>query len=546
VVCGTNGPVRIGFQGCRFDAGVTSNGLFGYPDLTEIALRHCEVFGAASLLAQLLNADSSTFHGPLWLNASDATFVRDNRLEDIHGTAITVFSREALIAGNLIRRGTAGIHAVTDEGDIHVQDNRVEGCLSDGIVANPGLSGDRSYLERNVVSHCGGVGIRATNLKLARGNRVLGCSGIGLDLHHFEDPAVVEANVVGRCGSHGIEVTHDYSGSPGVVSIHDNTVYACRGTGIVLTDLAEGSLSRNISCFNVGAGLEVFRTVVPSLSCNDWYANEAGAPPRFSPSPTDRFVDPIFCDLANDDVQLRSDSPLLDAPGCGRIGALGQGCEPPVEITFRFTPSTFHVAAHGRWVTGELEPRAPFSVDAIDVASIRLNGVPVDAAAPIGPGDRGRSSHRTLIVRFDRDAISRTLTHGDAVPVVVTGTIGDRTFRGADVIRVLRGTGPIAVDLSHESAAVEIPPALSVRVSSLHPAAGGRLSIEFTLPDQSPARLELLDVAGRVMMSRQVGELGRGQHTLELAPERALPQGIYFVRLRRGADEARSRAAVIR
>ncbi len=75
--------------------------------------------------------------------------------------------------------------------------------------------------------------------------------------------------------------------------------------------------------------------------------------------------------------------------------------------------------------------------------------------------------------------MSRTLTHGEAVPVVVTGTIGARSFRGTDVIRVLRGTGPIAVDISHETSAAENPPALSVRASSLYPTAGGRLSVEF-------------------------------------------------------------------
>jgi hypothetical protein len=70
--------------------------------------------------------------------------------------------------------------------------------------------------------------------------------------------------------------------------------------------------------------------------------------------------------------------------------------------------------------------------------------------------------------------------------------------------------------------------------------------VEFVLPNRNPARLDLLDVTGRVMTSRQVGAMGPGRHTLELAPERALPQGIYFLRLRQGADESRSRAAVIR
>jgi hypothetical protein len=70
--------------------------------------------------------------------------------------------------------------------------------------------------------------------------------------------------------------------------------------------------------------------------------------------------------------------------------------------------------------------------------------------------------------------------------------------------------------------------------------------VEFTLADGRPAKLELLDVAGRALMFRQVGSLGPGHHSVDLSSGGALPPGIYFLRLTQGRDEVRARATVLR
>lgn len=68
----------------------------------------------------------------------------------------------------------------------------------------------------------------------------------------------------------------------------------------------------------------------PSLSCSDLFgntggdwvgcvANQAGMNDNFSD-------DPLFCDAGFDDYTLAANSPCLDAPGCGLVGALGEGC----------------------------------------------------------------------------------------------------------------------------------------------------------------------------------------------------------------------------
>jgi hypothetical protein len=50
------------------------------------------------------------------------------------------------------------------------------------------------------------------------------------------------------------------------------------------------------------------------------------------------------------------------------------------------------------------------------------------------------------------------------------------------------------------------------------------------------AKLELLDVGGRRIASRDVGPLGAGRHVVEWAAERRLPPGRYVLRLTQGAN----------
>jgi len=76
--------------------------------------------------------------------------------------------------------------------------------------------------------------------------------------------------------------------------------------------------------------------------------------------------------------------------------------------------------------------------------------------------------------------------------------------------------------------------------------AGRDLGAAFSLPDDSPATLELLDVSGRRLLVRDVGTLGAGSHVLSLAEAGALPAGIYLLRLTRGPASVTARAAIVR
>lgn len=78
-----------------------------------------------------------------------------------------------------------------------------------------------------------------------------------------------------------------------------------------------------------------------------------------------------------------------------------------------------------------------------------------------------------------------------------------------------------------------------------NPALGG-FAIAFSLPGAGPARLDVYDVRGRRCLSRDVGTLGPGVHTLPLDASRAWHPGVYFARLTRGGEVRTARMVLMR
>ena len=89
------------------------------------------------------------------------------------------------------------------------------------------------------------------------------------------------------------------------------------------------------------------------------------------------------------------------------------------------------------------------------------------------------------------------------------------------------------------------PLAFALSGTRPNPARGNRLSVEFVLAVAQPARLDLLDVTGRLVATRDAGVLGIGRHTLDLAAGHAIAPGIYLVRLTQGRERRTVRAVVL-
>jgi hypothetical protein len=74
----------------------------------------------------------------------------------------------------------------------------------------------------------------------------------------------------------------------------------------------------------------------------------------------------------------------------------------------------------------------------------------------------------------------------------------------------------------------------------------GDIWVSFALPNGDPARLELLDVAGRRVAEREVGSFGAGAHQVRLTEGPSLGPGVYVVRLSQGGSSVTERVSVVR
>jgi hypothetical protein len=152
-----------------------------------------------------------------------------------------------------------------------------------------------------------------------------------------------------------------------------------------------------------------------------------------------------------------------------------------------------------------------------------------------------------------------------AVATVYRASVGDPWTRigevTADGTGYLRYTDPIdatATRLGYRLGVVDagiegfygetwldVPVSLAFALDPVrpNPTREGALTVHFTLPTNAPARLELLDVAGRRIASHEVGA---GRHTLDLGAGQHLAPGLYLVRLTQGANTRTTRVAVLR
>ena len=158
----------------------------------------------------------------------------------------------------------------------------------------------------------------------------------------------------------------------------------------------------------------------------------------------------------------------------------------------------------------------------------------------------GRANQPATLERRDPGggwgAIDHAIVGGDgSLRFVDTGVTGGRTYG----YRLAFADGPLT--LYSTEAEIFVPSSFDLALAAPRPnPASGPLWFSVTLPDAAPARLTLVDVAGRRIASREVGPLGTGVHRVTLAEGSVLPPGLYLARLERAGRVLTARVTLVR
>ena len=458
----------VEFTACRMDSGLTDLRTAVYDG--RVHVRGCLVFGGVTLgpsgLRYVDVSENSIIGGGLAVDVDEAGSIRGNYIEGPAAAGIRIVSSDAdilPISDNVITGTTDGVvidaRQRSQYGDYH--DNVVRDCSGSAFRAFTSASMKGfPKLRHNTVRDCGGHGFELVNVyalidsndienvgldgvrsmspgQSVVGNRIHHAAGSGIRLGDYSNEVsgnqVLDAggdgivlgftqtwghNVVGRCGGVGIRVTT--TSDAAVQEVAHNTAYLNQGAGFDVQGPApQVGIHHNIAYGNHGAGLNWSGTGTLVLGCDDWRENIGGATVGVTPGATDVSLDPAFCGLSQDSVSLALNSPLLAAPQCGQIGALGAGCGPAADVgsdvgavvaSLAAWPQPAAGAVHFAWS----ELGGPGMLELYDIAGRRR------WSADIRPGERG-------LDWSGQDAAGRPLAPGVYLARLMGGGIELRT-----------------------------------------------------------------------------------------------------------------------
>jgi hypothetical protein len=106
-----------------------------------------------------------------------------------------------------------------------------------------------------------------------------------------------------------------------------------------------------------------------------------------------------------------------------------------IMATVDINPDTFNVWAKGRWITAYIGEVEPYSVEDINVGTVKLVYGESEVYAQWGNFEDG-----SLMVKFNRSDVAELLADvedGSDAELTVTGEVGGATFAGSDTVRVI-------------------------------------------------------------------------------------------------------------
>lgn len=309
-----------------------------------------------------------------------------------------------------------------------------------------------------------------------------------VDVDNTSDP-VIENNTILSPGDDGIELRlHPYTGSTLQIVIRHNVISGCKEDGIQLIDYA-GASSRDFLI----EGNVITNSAKVGLACmadGNTIENDLGAP-LVEPV---RVIGNTFCGnpvgvTGGDDMVLMNNIIF----GCSQVAMK------------RITASSF--VSHTNLCNNALS----WSNSNVDMGTTLWANPRLDLDYTLQGGspciDAGAVS-----IPWNGKKVSADSYLGTAPD------LGARESDAGSVVSVSRPSRPAGMAID------------SVRPNP----ASNSVAVSFTLGDGSPARLELMDPAGRRILVQELGTPGPGSHAAKLPTTRALPAGVYLVRVLQG------------
>ncbi len=504
-------PAFFEFSACRFRRGFFE--WSRYLETEWLRFTGCELEGEAWVAADgFCVLDSCVIRGQVIAGDGNCRLVVRRCLFEGSGSGRGLDLRvssihSATIESCTIERYESGI-IVTAEDSMLIRNSVVRECGLGIHAASYHL-----LIEGNLVEGCSGFGIQtySNKLKLLE-NRVLACGWDGM-IAVTGDEAVIVGNVAAGNALNGLRLgVDDY-----FIKVHviNNTFVRNQQAGILSGGGSvplsypgpEYRMAHNVSAFNGTYGLQWIDSSATVSGCNAWFGNGQRSVGGGEPSPTDVLIEPRFCDAENGDYRLQGRSQLLGWEGCGRIGALGMGCDSTSSAVY---VSRFEAGRNGATVRVSWQLNGGLgSEDAWVERSEQSDG-------PWSRIQGKRARENGIVTEFDETALL------------------DRVY-WYRMVGMLAGTPTVLTAARWVGRGIS--PTFRLELSGPNPA-GGPTTMRFALPSPSEVELDVFDIQGRKVSSLVRGFFPAGEHAVEWNGRHA--SGLYIVRYRYpGGQETR-------
>ena len=199
--------------------------------------------------------------------------------------------------------------------------------------------------------------------------------------------------------------------------------------------------------------------------------------------------------------------------------------------TLDFDPDALNLKSNGRWVTCYIELSDGYDPNDIDLSGVAfMDSIPA-VEHPGGVGDYDEDDIDELMVKFSRADVGAMLAPGDSVEVWVSAQVGSLAFTATDTIRVFWPGG--GDDPEEEGDVDDAAFRAGLRLEQNRPNPfNPKTTIGFSTPSAAHVRLDITDLAGRLVATLVDGHLAGGDHVAEWdgRDRGGLPvaSGVYF------------------